>query len=337
MLGLLLGALASGCGEETSSGGEPGKTGAPYSLPVHAAEIPLDQVSWARGETLHLGVKKIDLGRAAEQYVLTPNAIVFVDVGGALWSGDGTAPPVRVADVGPARLAVSPDRKLLGLVDFEHGPPDRDGDSKAQLVVFDTRTGKQLMRTSHHISDTDDSIEQAELFEEGYPGVEGFDETSVYVWAALDRVRFPLDGGTPEVLDPTSKPPATPWYGAPSLFGEDQGRFVLQDEEGDFSVTSPDGRFVVARYPDKDGVIVFEAESGRRHPIRLSADDLVFGGWQGPSRFYAFARRSNEEVGLDGRVVTCEIKTGACDDISERITGDLEVPVLFDDNGESGM
>lgn len=332
VVGLLLAATASACGEE-SAGSKP--QSAPYTLPVHDVEIPTDQVSWAHERTLYLGKRELDLGRPVNQYVLTPHSIVFTDTTGALWSSDGASAPVQIAEVGPTRLVVSPDGGHLGFIDFEHGAPDRDGDSKAQVVVFDTASGKQLIRDSRHISDSKE-LGQAELFEEGLPEVVGFADGGVYAGDATTPSLFPLDGSEPKVVDGLDDPqfPGAPSYGRPVEVYQDHGVWKRsgpdRPDPGDLGVESPDGDLVVLSWPDALGALVVDLASGKPRPMDLKAEEFRIGGWQGPTRFYGFARAAGVAT---GRLVSCDAATGSCDDLRPRAKATEDKPILFNDNG----
>lgn len=323
VVALLLMPLTSACGDETP-GGERAAT-APYSLPVHAADIPLDQVSWAEGSTLHVGDREIELGHRIDQYALTPHAIVFMDRT-TLWSSDGTSAPVRVAETGLAHLVLSSDRRYLGFIDREHGPR-RDGESIAELVVFDTATGKQLIRDSRHIGETDDGVGQAELFEQGILGLAGFDEDSAYA-GQDDLMRFPLDGGDPERAHETGG--GSTIYGTDVGIVERDGRWVTAPPgNAPPAIKSPEGDLAVAGTLDRDRIIAVDLKSGQRRPIRLAARRFLLAGWQGPTRFYGFVDTGSEYLGT-GRMVSCDATSGACTNLTETYTVDYDSPLVFE-------
>lgn len=154
-VGLLTIALtAAGC----STGGDPELVRP--TVVVHSVaparplpRLPVGPSSWQPGRRVWVGQGEIHLGSQvvdvaplnADQAVATRGGTYFLN-GHTLWlAGSDSARSTALTRVG--RIAASPDGRYLGLVDRTYGPHTAKSGPVAAAVVYDTRTGRPVVRS----------------------------------------------------------------------------------------------------------------------------------------------------------------------------------------------
>jgi hypothetical protein len=151
--------------------------------------VPLDVGGpvWALGHTVHLGAEgAIDTRYPIAEFAVAGDAVWFLredpDVAGEepdrrLWRA--TREMVEPAGVRAAEVAATSDGRYLVYLDDVSGPKDRYGDVAWVLVVVDTRTGQETLRSSEGMDDA------------GVAGLaEGYEDHVPYLAAVTDQTAY---------------------------------------------------------------------------------------------------------------------------------------------------
>ena len=221
----------------------------------------------------------IELDPAPTAFVVTRWGVHYL-AEGSLWFTDGTRAR-RVARVNATELSLSPDGRLLGLMDSAHGPRDEFDTALAVPVVLDAQTGEQVLRVPAPDEELEDLGDLADLYEETDVGFLGFDADAAYVAdpVAGGLRRLPLDGG-----DPRAGPPGTaarPRRGARSAGPAARGAWRLAVARRGETATregwlAPWGR--PCSGPGDPGAW-YDPEDGAAHPVETGDRFFYLGGW----------------------------------------------------------
>jgi hypothetical protein len=143
--------LATGCTVGSEDANEPRPTPtpatatplpAPRTLPVGTADVATDDVVWAQGSVLHVGLKSVDVSPLnIDSLVVVPGGVFFLDRR-ELWMTDLTrVRPTRVTGV--TQLATTLDGGVLRVV-------SDDGTGGTTTHAWNTRTGAAVPPGSVH-------------------------------------------------------------------------------------------------------------------------------------------------------------------------------------------
>ncbi len=326
------------CGaEQAGDSPAPGSNDAPFELPVSATTYDVTAPTWVVGDTVHIGEDEVTVDPAPESYVVAEHGIYFT-AGRSLYFADGRGAE-KIAPIGSSKIVKSADGRHLGMIDAAHGPTDGGGTHVAVPVVFDLATGEQVLRPPPGRS-LEGEEDLADLYEDAEPDFLGFDDVAAYAVDPLRQGinRFPLGGGSPELVEPSSDgvPQLPPFEGQLGfdVSAERARGGGLKLAEGDPreaiypAALSPDGKYLFGNGSANPGEF-FDAETGERlsfeHGMRL----FSLGGWLDDDTFYGATSDAGSLEGPEGRavIVSCQT-TGSqkCAPISE----EFDLPPLSD-------
>ncbi|MBD8868128.1 hypothetical protein [Nocardioides donggukensis] len=303
----------------------------PFTLPVGDPAYDAAAPAWAVGGEIHVGEDVIAVDPAPEAFVVTDAGIHYL-ADGVLWFTDG-GPAEEVATVRASHLSLSPDGRLLGLLDRGHGPRLAFGDVPAVPVVLDVGTGEQVLR----IAAPDDAADEdlGDLYGELPPYFLGFDDEAAYVADPLREgtTRIALDDGSLSSLPDHPRPRVAGPSGTPVTAAPAPGDRIGYPEDPDAGVLiayrSPAGDVVYSRSAPRVGL--FDADSGERVRFDPGAEFFELGGWLDDDTFFGAASSSSAD-GAAGRtrIVTCEVSGGACAPVSDTFQLPEEPTLLFE-------
>lgn len=315
--GAVLLALAA-CGHQLGS-----RAGAePFRLPV--GPTSWDSVTapaWFDHGTLHVGDQSVELGDGVEKFVLGATGAYWMR-GQTLMFTSAEGRTQRVADVRWGNLAVSADRSVFATVDQSRGPTDDYGTHVMQVAAFDTRTGEQLYRTPDEEPREGDDL--ADLYGEIMPLLQGVSDR----WLFYDDVTIDLrDGSTVPTTQDDEAVPVFQGY-ADTLFPD--GYHVAVRGQGRHRELAGSAAYGVARLsPDRTTIfdvgmwptpaVVYDARTGRQRAIEAPWEHFTLAGWSDEDTFFGVAESfdPHEEGSLRAQqVVTCELRTLACEPVS---------------------
>lgn len=197
--GLVLAASLVACGDEASRA--PGGRGWPTGEPLDASGLV-----WGKGHVIHFDDgTSIDTQHDYRRYAVAGDAVWFTRLvdertgeSGRLWRAtrDGVErTEARVTD----DFAATSDGRYLVYLDVANGPKDDHGETAYLLVVIDTRTGEETVRTSEGMDGGAGGVEMA--YEDGAPWLAAVTDDRAYVELMSEYLAFDLATG--EVEDVT--------------------------------------------------------------------------------------------------------------------------------------
>ncbi|NRQ49223.1 hypothetical protein [Aeromicrobium stalagmiti] len=323
--------VLAGCGSEGGSS----TGGAPFTLPVGKSSWDaVTAPAWLNDGTLHVGDQTVRLGKRVDEFVLGATGVYWLR-GGTLWFTDTAGDTQKVHTVGQSNVAVSADRSVLATVDQSRGPTDEYGTHVIQAAAFDTRTGQQLYRTPDKAPDK--GADLTDLYSEIMPLLHGVSDERLF-----------FENRTIDLRDGSSTPSRQDSDGLDvyegfvdtvfpdgyrvSLSGEGKTRQLSESSMFAIGRQSPDRTtlFDVGTWPTD--AVVYDARSGRQSDIGAPWDHFTLVGWQDEDTFFGVAERIDEDNVMNvlraRQVVTCELRTLACDPVS---------PVIRTDDDEDGQ
>ena len=255
-----------------------------YDLPVGPPAAAPGELVFATGEELHVGARTYAVRPAPETMVATAGGLYYLADGVLYRWRDGAAGSARVAALGGIGwLLTTADGRYLAYVDHEHGPRNLGGHRIAETVVFDTTTGREVVRDSAGNGARTGTEDLSDLYGESTPTVLGFDDDAVYVQTARGGavLRWDLDTGRRSALGPRERP-------------------VTENR--------PDGSRLA--YTLGRGPLV--SSSGDRRPVRLDVGgrQFVLAGWLDDDRFYGLAL--DRAPRPTAEVTVCSVPSGRC-------------------------
>ena len=169
--------------------------------PASSCSPPARSCTWARGPT--------PSGRRRRRWWPPPAACYDLADGVLYRWRDGAADSARVADLGGIGwLSTTADGRYLAYVDHEHGPRNLGDHRIAETVVFDTTTGREVVRDAAGNGARTGTEDLADLYGESTPTVLGFDDDAVYSQTARGGavLRWDLATGRRSALGPRERP-----------------------------------------------------------------------------------------------------------------------------------
>lgn len=146
---------------------------------------------------IHLGATRIDVAPLrADAAVATLGGTYFLNAG-ELWFTTGLAARSTGFDQ-VTRIRVSADGRYLGFVDRNHGPARIGGVPQAAAVVYDTTTGRALVRSSAGMGRL--SVNLGATYAATPPVALGFQPDAFLAHTPEGRYRYPLDGSVPTAV-----------------------------------------------------------------------------------------------------------------------------------------
>lgn len=213
---LVLAALLAACSNEASPESDgPGPGGQNPDGREWPTGEPLDTaVTSARDHVVRLGDgTKIDTGDPFHEYVVAGDAVWFtkadpahpeeVSDDGRLWRA--TRDGVEPMDAAVTQMAATEDGRYLVFLDDVHGPQDDYGKAAFLLVVVDTETGVETVRSSEGMDEAG-PVGLEEAYEDGSPWLVSVTDGSAYVKAMGTYRSFDLATGDVEVVDEGAVP-----------------------------------------------------------------------------------------------------------------------------------
>jgi hypothetical protein len=286
-----------------------------YDLPVGPPAAAPGELVFATGEELHVGARTYAVRPAPETMVATAGGLYYLADGVLYRWRDGAAGSARVAALGGIGwLSTTADGRYLAYVDHEHGPRNLGGHRIAETVVFDTTTGREVVRDAAGNGARTGTEDLSDLYGESTPTVLGFDDDAVYAQTARGGavLRWDLDTGRRSALGPRERPvtenrPAGPLVDLDLVGGLPRER----PGEGVGAYTgrrSPDGSRLA--YTLGRGPLV--SSSGDRRPVRLDVGgrQFVLAGWLDDDRLYGLAL--DRAPRPTAEVTVCSVPSGRC-------------------------
>ena len=156
-----------------------------------------------------LGARTVPVRPAPETMVATAGGLYYLADGVLYRWRDGAADSARVRR--PRRigwLSTTADGRYLAYVDHEHGPRNLGGHRIAETVVFDTTTGREVVRDAAGNGARTGTEDLSDLYGESTPTVLGFDADAVYSQTARGGavLRWDLATGRRSALGPRGAP-----------------------------------------------------------------------------------------------------------------------------------
>jgi hypothetical protein len=286
-----------------------------YDLPVGPPAAAPGELVFAAGEELHVGARTYAVRPAPETMVATAGGLYYLADGVLYRWRDGPAGSARVAALGGIGwLSTTADGRYLAYVDHEHGPRNLGGHRIAETVVFDTTTGREVVRDAAGNGARTGTEDLSDLYGESTPTVLGFDDDAVYAQTARGGavLRWDLDTGRRSALGPRERP-VTENRPAGPLVDLDLVDGVPRERPGEgvgayAGRRSPDGNrlaFTLGRGP-------LVSSSGHRRPVRLDVGgrQFVLAGWLDDDRFYGLAL--DRAPRPTAEVTVCSVPSGRC-------------------------
>jgi hypothetical protein len=303
-----------------------------YDLPAGQRVGSAGTLVFAAGEELHVGPATYRIRPAPQTMVSTAGGLYYL-AHGVLhrWDAEDQR-SVRVADVGGVGwLSTTADGRYLALVDYEHGPRNLRGQRIAEVVVWDTSTGRQVVRDATGNGARAGSEDLGDLYGESTPTVLGFDDDAVYAQAAHGGavLRWDLGTGHRSVLADEGYPVTENRPGGP-LVDFDLVHGLPRETSGAAvgayaGRRSPDGRRLAYTLTGRPLV----HSTGDRTPEELPVGGrhFVLAGWLDADRFYGLALDETERA--TAQVTVCSVPALRCDPASRPVPAeDGTLPVF---------
>lgn len=150
-----------------------------------------------RDGSIHVGPRTVSVAPLrADQAVASRGGTYFLNAGELWYLGGHGARSTGFDAV--THLVVSADGRFLGFVDRNHGP-SRPGDAPlAAAVVYDTASGRPVLRSTAGMGSLSDDLRRT--YAARPPRALALSDAALVVRAPEGRFRYPLDGGTPSRL-----------------------------------------------------------------------------------------------------------------------------------------
>ena len=283
----------AGCG---SPDGDRGKSG----LPTDEGPLPTGSVTWATGDTIHVGDRTIGLGKTVHAMVGVRGRIYYlVGHSETLWVTDGEKS--RRTGYETHELRGSRDGRYLGFFDQSQGEP-------WSTVVVDLSSGEVVVDDDAGMGDPDDDL--VDLYEDAEPHILGFEGDEFFVQTASGNEVLSWDAGTGARTNRGSEfffhtPDPGGGRLLPALV--EHGRLVVPDDpymSTQWGHQSPDGALTLQ--PIGNGVAVFAVESGEELSVDLKGRTFLLGGWTDPGTAYGIAF-DGSPFGRPVRLVSCRL------------------------------
>lgn len=324
--GVAAAALTAGCGTLSPTGSDA------YNLPTGKRAASAAAVVFATGEELHIGARTYSINPAPQTMVDTAGGLYYLTHGVLYrWDRDHER-SLRVADIGGIGwLSTTFDGRYLAFVDYEHGPRNHGGHRIAEAVVFDTTTGRQLVRDATGNGSPSGTEDLADLYAESTPTILGFDDDAVYAQTAKGGAiaRWDLETGRRSDLGDTEYPATENRPGGPLVdFNLVHGvpRETPAATGGAYAGRrSPDGRRVAYTLVGRPVVYTI----GDRKPVQLAVGGrhFVLAGWLDAARFYGLA--VDETKRPTAQVMVCSVTASRCTAASRPVPAeDGSLPVF---------
>ena len=257
-------------------------------------------ISYASGETIHVGESELDVGHSIRAYVQTDAGYVFTSTDRTVYTFvDGTAE--RVGSIG---RAVDMDQTEL----VADGPRVAWVDEQDGATVLDVGSGDVSHTAVEEIAE-----------EHAAPLVTALDGTTAYfvdargvvVWDSTTGA-VTVRGSTARVVDAESGLLFTKEAG-------DDGDGAIVSPSGsvpvpldDFGNLSPDGRYLTTEYHDEG--FLRDAHTGAELPFDPAHDWALGYQWLDDDTFATMAFDENDSGSGYGRpsLLTCSAVTGGC-------------------------
>lgn len=315
---LLLAASLAACGDEASRvpGGQEWPTGEPLAV---------EGLVWAKDHTVHLGDgTTLDTKHSVHEFAVAGDAVWFTredpvhadQVGdeGRLWRA--TTEGVERTDAYAAELTATIDGRFLVYLDHVTGPKD-DGTAAYVLVVIDTRTGEETIRTTEGMDDAG-AVSLEDAYGEGEPHLAGATDSTAYVTALGSTRAFDLETGEVERVDSDDVPGAS-----------------LDDPLWNPAHTWRTGS---AGSPLRPALI---AEDGRPVPLRMAAAQWSISGWVDDETVVGTASggKADPVSAIGGfspsSLITCTLPAGTCSRVPGSTRTSPDVTVLLPSRARS--
>ena len=325
LVGLSLVALLGGaCGVASTAP-------SPYDLLTAGPVAESGELVYAAGQALHVGDETHTLTPAPDGMVTTAGGLYYrADEVLFLWDGKKSE---RVADIGGGSLSTlftTTSGRYLGFIDFEHGPTNSADEHVGEAVVFDTVTGKQIIRDHTGNGDPSDD-DLADLYSEDPPTFMGFDDKHAYV-------RTPSGGFVSYDLATGEAHPTKVFPEANDRPDGQQIGFEM-DKQGAREYSdgmgapmsgrlSFDSKYVAFAVPA--GPFVFTYPEGTPRALAFAEAQFVVAGWLDEDTFLGTGYREDAEgVPSTAAVYTCELDTLSCKQVSGRASTEREHVFVF--------
>lgn len=298
LAGVVLVLTATACSDEASR--EPGGQKWPTGEPLDASGLV-----WGKGHTVHLGDgTEIDTKRDFNLYAVAGDAVWFTELNpedslhgaddGRLWRA--TKNGVERTDAYSYQFAATTDGRYLVYLDHVSGPEDDHGTAAYLLVVVDTETGEETIRTTEGMEDPlGQGLDVA--YEDGAPWLVAVTDTTAYVRSFGEYRAFDLASGEVEVVDGDEVPDPSEESGEPvwneshswRIHRTDTRNPLLVGEDGTrVRPKARDSEWALLRWLDDHTVLALsQRRAGGRDDLSLHPGDR-------------------------NRLMTCQVPTGAC-------------------------
>lgn len=303
-----------------------------YDLPKSTEIGKGGDVVYATGERLYISTIEHEISPAPDSIALTSGGLYFLANGVLyLWDREGSR---KVADTGERWLQTTADGRYLGFIDRRQGSLNLARQRIAQTVVFDTTTGKEVVRDEAGNGDRWEGEDLSLLYSESPPTFLGFDHQYAYAstasgdnygWDLVTGERTNLgDEGFPE----TPNRPGGAFYnfdmvkgvpvrGEPEMGGSYSGRL------------SPDGTRVVYTSSGIPTIFSVARAAAASEPVEFPFDktQMVLVGWLDDEEFLGMGvtGSASGEVRNDMvQMMTCAVASLTCRNVGEPVTATEE-------------
>lgn len=306
------------------------------SDPSRTTEPGARPLGYGQGQVLHLGGLRIDTGLDFVALDLTDDGAALVTLDGAVWFSDGSG--IERVGTSSGVTAIIRDG-----VEMEAGTPQEwvvsdssgsllawvepgEGDAVPELVVYDSRERREVMRESVPVE-----RRRGEPLVVGLAGREVFvieDTRQLHTREATRWFRFSVDGGAPVEVDggayqaaARAVPRALAFGRTGEVLGMSDGmrQHVMEYD----AIDVREHRMVDVIDPSSDAPVAIEL------PESSPAFEAVFWQWLDDDQFVAWA---------NGDLVACQISVGSCRLVVDGNweIGRKDVPLMPGDEGIGG-
>lgn len=320
----LVALLGTGCGVAS--------TASPYDLPTAGPVAERGELVYAAGKILRVGDKSQTLTPDPDTMVATAGGLYYLaDEVLFLWNGKKSE---RVADIGGGSLSTlftTTSGRYLGFMDFEHGSTNSKDKHVAEAVVFDTVTGRQVIRDHTGNGDpADDDL--ADLYSEDRPTFMGFDDKHAFVRTASRPGFVSYDLATGEAQATKVFPEVSDRPGGRQIGFEMDEQGAREHSDGMGAPMSGrlsfDSEYVAFAVPA--GPFVFTYPEGKPQKLAFGESQFVVAGWLDENTLIGTGYIEDAEgVPATAAVFTCELGTLSCKQVSEPASTEREHVFVF--------